>query len=360
MARLPRKVAVLSPTTIQFVEKMAALVKGTTLIVVGPPNRDAWGWNSYERRLPEWEAQGLKVELRQRAYKDIDFSEFDLLIETFETFGMDPSWVENCTRYECPTVVKACWTRDPWYFRTGDYFNKAHNLPVLLEMPAHVANWEMSGFSDVNLLFNPVGDWWFNTPWSGRDGRAVMVLSGKDQWRLKQHHGLDLVDRLKSDFPGRIHVHDGLVDYKTAQQMADMLAGARVFLALDEPYGQGERPLSLVFTEALSAGCPVAVRDLPNLSYRHFIDGNGIAANNYEALRDYVGSCLNDHAFASQASARSRAIAHRHFAMETLRQSYATIFERARERFHRRHMRRELPVHMSRFSTLHIEKPVLT
>ena len=88
------RIAVLSPTTIQFVEKMAALSLETGIDVVGPPHPDEWGWNNYEQRMGEWRRLGLS----------------DLLIGTYETLYIEPSWQEHSHRYECPTVVKACWT----------------------------------------------------------------------------------------------------------------------------------------------------------------------------------------------------------------------------------------------------------
>src|SRR5215469_66988 len=159
------RIAVLSPTTIQFVEKMAALNLETGIDVVGPPHPDEWGWNNCQRRMSEWQRLGLNVRLDPRPYEEIDFSQYDLLIETYETLFIEPSWQQHCHCYECPTVVKACWTRSPFpdlptdYFPSipQPYFDKVKSLPLLLEMPAHVVNWETSGFADINLLFNPVG-----------------------------------------------------------------------------------------------------------------------------------------------------------------------------------------------------------
>lgn len=352
------KIAVLSPTTIQFVEKMASLYPGREIHVVGPAPKDAFGWNDYARRADEWRLLGLNIAFDLRPYDAIDFSRFDVLVETYETLDMEPSWREHCARHECPVVVKACWTKAPYIADLpcpDDYYAKICDSPLLLEMPAHVANWETSGFTDVNLLFNPVGQWWFDAEWTGADDRAVMVLSGKDKWRRKAHHGLDLVERLAADFPGRIHIHDGAVDYKTSKEMAGMLARARVFLVLDEPYGQGERPLSLVFTEALSAGCPVAARDLPGLSFKDYIDGNGVAAKSYDALRAYVGRCLDDLDFARGQSAASRRIALKHFAPAALQPHYEAVFERARRVFERRRAAPPRRIVVSDFARLAIE-----
>ena len=352
------KIAVLSPTTIQFVEKMASLYPGREIAVVGPKPNDAFGWNDYARRAAEWDKLGLRIAYDHRPYGEIDFSAYDVLIETYETLEMEPEWRAHCARYECPVVVKACWTKAPYVPDLPcpeDYYDKVRDAPLLLEMPAHAPNWESSGFSDVNLVFNPVGQWWFDAEWTGADGRAVMVLSGKDKWRRKAHHGLDLFDRLAADFPGRVHLHDGAVDYKTSAEMAQMLARARVFLVLDEAYGQGERPLSLVFTEALSAGCPVAARDAPGLSYKDYIDGNGVAARDYGALKDYVGRCLDDLAFARAQSAASRSIALRHFSPAALQPQYEAIFARARAAFERRRAGAVRRIALSAYARLSIE-----
>jgi hypothetical protein len=333
------KIGVLSPTTIQFVEKMASLFPGEPITVVGPPNADRWGWNDYQRRADEWRSLGLRIEFDLRPYAEIDFSPFDVLIETFETLEMDATWQEHCARFECPVVVKACWTKSPAQLCTEAYYQKIRDLPVLLEMPAHLPIWELAGFSDLNFLFNPVGDWWFDTPWTGAAKQAVMILSGKDHWRHTQHHGLDFLARLQARFPGRIHLHDGMADYKTSRQMSYMLSGARVFLALDEPYGQGERPLSLAFCEALAAGCPVVVRDVPGLNYKDFITTNGVATNDLEAMCAFVERCLTDFEYASQCSAESRRIAREHFSTERLQAKYLEIFERARQAWLERRLR---------------------
>ena len=137
--------------------------------------------------------------------------------------------------------------------------------------------------------------------------------------------------------------------------MAVMLAGARVFLALDEPYGEGERHLSLVFTEALSAGCPVAARDLPGLSYKDYIDRNGVAATDYSDLKDFVGRCLADLDFARAASDRSREIAEEKFSNGVLRPKYHALIQRATKRFKERAKAPKRPVRLSQYARLGIE-----
>jgi hypothetical protein len=330
------RIAVLSPTTIQFVEKMASLFPGEPITVVGPPNADQWGWNNYERRAEEWRSLGLRIAFDLRPYDQIDFSGFDVLLETFETLHMEPTWREHCARYECPVVVKACWTREPHVSCPEDYYNKIKDIPVLLEMPAHIPLWEMAGFSDLTFLFNPVGDWWFDTPWTGATADGVMILSGKEQWRQSAFHGLDLFEGLQARFPGRIRLHDGMVQYKTSREMSYMLSGARVFLALDAPQGAGERPLSLAFSEALAAGCPVAARDLPGLNYKDFITSNGIATNDFDALCGFVGRCLDDLDFAKACSQESRRIAREAFSTERLQAEYLKVFARAKTAWLRR------------------------
>jgi glycosyltransferase involved in cell wall biosynthesis len=348
------RIAVLSPTTIQFVEKMACLNPDAGIDVIGPPPTDQFGWNDYHRRIDEWRDLGLSVRLDLRPYVEIDFTGYDVLIETFETLFMESSWREHCTHDQCPVVVKACWTRHP-IEAPAEYIDKIKALPILLEMPAHVGNWETCGCRDVNLVFNPVGQWWFEKPWTGADNQAVMILSGRRHWRREEHHGLDLLERLADDFPGQVHLHDGAEEYRTSREMTELLRGARVFLALDKPYGNGERPLSLVFTEALSAGCPVAARDLPGLSYKQYIDGNGITTNDYSTLRDFVGRCLNDPDFAAACSTRSRTIAEALFSGEALWPQYRQVFERGREVWQQRRSNRSFywfrPTIQSSFGT---------
>jgi glycosyltransferase involved in cell wall biosynthesis len=351
---LVTRVALLSPTTIQFVEKMACLSPGSEIDVVGPPPSDSFGWNDYTRRTEEWRQLGLNVRLDLRPYSDIDFGQYDVLVETFETLFLEPTWRDHCAHRDCPVVVKACWTRHPMEAPTA-YLDKIRTVPILLEMPAHVQNWETCGCRDVNLVFNPVGQWWFEEPWTGADNRAVMVLSGRSKWRQQQHHGLEILERLETEFPGQIYLHDGAENYLTSRQMAELLHGARVFLALDEPYGNGERPLSLVFTEALSAGCPVVARDLPGLSYKNYICENGVCTSNYAVLRDFVAQCLEDWEFANACSCKSRAIAERLFAAQALLPAYKNVFKRARETWERRRADPNLylfrPTLMSSFST---------
>jgi glycosyltransferase involved in cell wall biosynthesis len=217
-------------------------------------------------------------------------------------------------------------------------------------MPAHLPLWELAGFSDLNFLFNPVGDWWFDTPWTGAAKNAVMILSGKDQWRRPQHHGLDIFEALQARFPGKLHLHDGHVAYKTSRQMSYMLSGARVFLALDEPYGQGERPLSLAFSEALAAGCPVVARDLPGLNYKDFITTNGVATNDFESMCAFIERCLGDYDYASRCSGESRRIAHEHFSTERLQVKYLEVFDRARQAWLRTNLRPQRPVALSAYA----------
>jgi glycosyltransferase involved in cell wall biosynthesis len=129
-----------------------------------------------------------------------------------------------------------------------------------------------------------------------------------------------------------------------------MLSGARVFLALDEPYGQGERPLSLAFSEALAAGCPVVARDLKGLNYKDFITTNGVATNDIESMYGFVDRCLTDFEYASRCSAESRRIAREHFSTERLQAKYLETFERARRAWLERHLHPQRPVTLSTYA----------
>jgi glycosyltransferase involved in cell wall biosynthesis len=202
-------------------------------------------------------------------------------------------------------------------------------------MPAHAPVWRAAGYRDVNVIPNPVGDWWFEREWTGDKERALFVLSGAGDWRGKDpsRFGLEIWDEISRAFPGRTHHHDGHVSYLTSREMTDLFASARVFVNLDRPYGQGERPLTLAFTEAMSAGLPVVARDLPGLSYETLIDGNGICTNDVASMCEFIGQCLDDLDFARAHGRRSREIAAAAFALEALRPRYYDIFARARTVF---------------------------
>jgi hypothetical protein len=325
------KVAVLSPTTSQLVEKMAVLFpEGIDL--VGPQSDDQHHWNNCHFRLDGWKELGLKVRIIEKPYNAVSFGDYDLLIESVETFSYSKDWVNHCHRLECPVLLKACWTNKPEQALPSVYIEKVKNFPVLLEMPAHAENWRAAGFRDVNVVPNPVGDWWFRWEWSGTKEQALFVLSGKDSWRGEDlsRVGFDLWEKLCSRFPGKTYHHDGNKTYRTPSQMTELFRDSRVFVNLDRPYGQGERPLTLAFTEALSAGLPVVARDLPGLNFRDYIDLNGICTNDFEAICSFIEKCFVDIEYAKSMSKRSRQIARGAFSFDALRPKYAEYISRSR------------------------------
>jgi hypothetical protein len=330
----PLKVGIVSPTTWQFVEKMAVLFP-EGVEVVGPLADDGHYWNDYRRKEDEWAELRLCVSLNLVPYSSVDFSAYDLLIESIETFGYSKDWRQHCERLECPIVVKACWTRSPADLAPPAYIEKTQRFPVLLEMPAHVEVWRAAGYRDVNVIPNPVGEWWLEREWTGDKEQALFVLSGAREWRGTDPSwfGLEIWDEISRAFPGRTYHHDGHVAYLTSREMTDLFASSRVFVNLDRPYGQGERPLTLAFTEALSAGLPVVARDLPGLSYKTLIDGNGVCTNDVASMCDFIGRCLDDHEFAHAHGRRSRDIATAAFSQAALRPRYDAIIERARRAY---------------------------
>jgi hypothetical protein len=328
------KVAVLSPTTSQLVEKMAVLFpEGVDL--VGPQADDRHYWNNCHLRLESWKALGLKVSIKEGPFEAFDFGGYDLLIESAETFYYAKDWAKHCLRVECPILLKACWTNTPIGLLPYKYIEKVRNFPVLLEMPVHAGNWRRSGFRDVNFIPNPVGEWWFEREWTGEKEQVLFVLSGKDAWRGNNLSvsGVDWWERLCERFPGRTHHHDGHVAYRTPVQMTELFSKSRVFVNFDMPYGFGERPLTLAFTEALSAGLPVAARDLPGLNYRQFIDSNGLCSNDFDAICSFVERCLTDGSYARECSVRSREIGRQAFSYSSLRPKYEILFSRAEKAF---------------------------
>ena len=328
------RVGVLSPTTWQLVEKMAALFP-EGVEVVGPLADSGHYWNDYRRKTDEWAELGLQVTLNLAPYSAVDFGAYDLVIESVETFAYSEDWREHCERLECPILLKACWTRSPSDLVPCAYLEKTRSFPVLLEMPAHAPAWRAAGYTDVNVIPNPVGRWWFDRNWTGAEERVLFVLSGADEWRGDDptRLGLDIWEQICREFPGRTHHHDGHVSYLTSRELTALYGDSRVFLNLDRPFGQGERPLTLAFTEALSAGLPVVARDLPGLSYSSFIDRNGVATNDVGVMCEFIGHCLDDREFAGEHGRRSREIATAAFSQNVLRPRYDEIIERARNVF---------------------------
>jgi glycosyltransferase involved in cell wall biosynthesis len=333
--KLSLKVGILSPTTWQLVEKMGALFP-EGVHVVGPLSDDHYYWNDYRRKAREWEELGLKITPNLNPFSEVDFSDYDLLIESAETFSYSRDWTNYCTRTDCPIILKACWTGDPTNVLPANYVKTARNWPVLLEMPAHAPAWKLAGFTDVNVIFNPVGDWWFARQWAGTESRLLFVLSGTKIWRGDPSwYGLDIWGKLCEEFPKEAFHHDGHEKYRTSLEMTKLFAESRVFVNLDRPYGQGERPMTLAFTEALSAGLPVIARNLPGLNYKDFIDSNGVCTNDFRTMVSFARRCLTDFDFSSQCSKRSREIARSEFSAGALRPKYQPIIERALELYNR-------------------------
>lgn len=330
------KVALLYPTVAALCEKMAAIFPG--LAVVGPPCDDLEKWD--KRILPlasaigrqaEWRELGLDIRFDQRPYSQIDFSQYDLLIESVETFNYAESWRQHCTRVECPILVKSCWTNT-----TGDmpdaYIERVRHFPFFLEMPAHHDFWKASAFTDATLVSNPVGNWWFDQPWTGEKEQVLFVLAGKDIWRPSDITvcGVDLWQRIEKEFPGRTYHQDGGENFKTGKEMTKLFSESRVFLNLDREHA---RPLTTTFTEALAAGMPVIGRDFPTLSYKDFIDSNGVCTDDFEIMCTFIETCLSDHKFARACSRRSREIAQASFSVDAIRPAYMEAAKRAREVF---------------------------
>jgi hypothetical protein len=333
------KVAILYPTVAALIEKMASLFPGIT--VVGPPCDDIDKWD--KRILPlakaigrqaEWKELGLDIHFDERPYSEIDFSQYDLLIESVETFFYAADWKNHCTRAECPIIVKVCWSEHPQYF-PAEYIERMKNFPVLIEMPSHYQTWKESKFTDVTCVPEPVGDWWFERTWTGEIDKALFVLAGKDIWRPADETvcGVDLWRRIEERFPGQTYHHDGAIDFKTAWQMTELLAKHRVFVNLDR---KEARPLAAVFTEAVAAGMPVVARDHPTLSYKNFIDTNGVCTEDFETMCQFIGRCLSDWDYARRCSARSREIGRACFSTAAVRPIYEAAAERARKAFRSR------------------------
>lgn len=326
----PMKVAVLGPTTAQLIEKMAALFP-QGIDVVGPRGDVRSQFSYLDARPPEWKEVGLDIRVKEMPFAEIDLASYDLVIESAETFLYSVEWQKHWRKIECPTLLKVCWMENASYLPDG-YRESRLNFPVLLEMPSHEASWKAAGFKDVNVIPNPVGDWWFQNEWTGKEERVLIVLAGRDIWRGEDPNslGFDIWRRIEQRFPGKTYHQDAAKAYLTTKQLAELMAESRVFVNLD---GLHERPLALVFTEAISAGMPVVARDLPGLNYQNFISTNGVCTNIFDEMCKFISNCLNNLDFARKCSERSREIGKQNFSLESLRPRYTAIIARAMGRF---------------------------
>ena len=330
------KVALLYPCVGALCEKMAALFPG--LIVIGPPCDDLQKWPKEILplakaigRQAEWKEVGLDLHFEEKPYSECDFSKFDLLIESVETFNYAADWRNHCTRVECPIIVTTCWTDSPSHLPPA-YLERIKNFPMIVQMPAQLPAWKNSILTDVSVALVPVGDWWFEKEWTGSNGKGLFVLAGKDLWRPadKAVCGVDLWEQLSERFPGKMLHHDGAVDFKTAKQMGELFSESRVFINLDN---ENARALTTTFTEALAAGMPVVARDFPSLSYKDFIitGVNGSCTNDFNEMCFFIKRCLEDAEFARRCGKYSREIARISFSVEAIRPLYEAAAQRAKE-----------------------------
>jgi hypothetical protein len=179
------RVALLGPTNRELVKMTAALNPQTGLEVVGPaPSSRSW-WD-HEPHVAGWRHLGLAIHFNVRPYSELDFSLYDLLIETLEPLSIEPTWTHHCHRYECPTIVNAGSTKTPFPTIPACYFDKIRSLPILLETSAYTADWETCGFSDLNPLTGLAG----NSSFSHENYEQV-VYRAITIWNERHHNKRD-------------------------------------------------------------------------------------------------------------------------------------------------------------------------
>ena len=329
------KIALLYPCVAALIEKFASMFPG--LRVIGPPCDDLYKWDA--RILPlakaidrqaEWKELGLDITFEEKPYSECDFSKFDLLIESVETFNYAADWKNHCHRLECPTIVFVCWYDNPSYL-PPNYREKITNLPILLGMPSALPAWQ-ADYPQARVVPIPVGDWWFEKPWTGGNGKALFVLAGKDLWRPsdKTVCGVDIWEKLVERFPNNTYHQDGAMNFRTSRQMTELFSESRVFVNLDR---DGARPLCTSFTEAVSAGMPVLARDAPGLNYKHYIDGNGTCTEDFDTMCWFIEQCLTEPKLAKLYSVRSREVGERYYSVESARPIYEAAAMEAKAAF---------------------------
>lgn len=332
------RIALLYPIVSALVEKIASLFPDDGITVIGPLPDEMYIWDprilplaKLSNRIKEWNSVGLDIRLIESPFSECDFSQFDVLIESVETFNYSADWINHCERVECPIVTKVCWVNNPAALPEG-YVRRMREFPMLVEMPAHMEVWKQSDFKDVSLALEPCGDWWFDRPYTGQREEILFVLAGKGLWRPADDTvcGLDWWDKICAAFPGRVRHQDGAQQFRTAKEMTALYSGSRVFVNLDR---HDARPLAVSYIEALCAGMPVAARKHYTLSYGDFIDTNGICTESFDDMCSFLDRCLSDIEYARSCGRRSREIGRNNFSMKAVKPAYASAIQRAQEVF---------------------------
>jgi hypothetical protein len=128
-------------------------------------------------------------------------------------------------------VLKACWTRSPLSLVPPAYLEKTRGFPVLLEMPAHAPAWRAAGYRDINVIPNPVGQWWFDREWTGEKEQALFVLSGAGTWRGNDpsRFGLEIWEEICRE--GRTVLGSSLLSCS-----AELSRRSRTWVVIDSPW----------------------------------------------------------------------------------------------------------------------------
>jgi hypothetical protein len=238
------------------------------------------------------------------------------MVESIECFQYGEHWKDNCLRPTCPTLFKVCFINDV-NFLPLDYREKIRDRPFVVESERQVEYWKNAGFHP-SVIYNPVGHWWFETEWNGNERKMLYVLAGRYKWRGDADSlGWKWWRKLEKRFWQEYYHHDpSELGAFTPLELRDMFQKCRVFVNLD---WDSNRPLSTAFAEAMSAGLPVVARDCPSLEYSRFIDGNGMATNQFVPMTHFICICLQDKEYARRCGQKSREIARTVFATDVAR-----------------------------------------
>jgi len=322
------KIGIVAPTLHMFIEKYAALFHPDPIVIFTDPMYTDWNQTSRNFYKGFWEPLHLNIELREAPYTNWDFRDIDVLIETAECFQYGEKWKDFCLRIPCPILFKVCFINDMKRFPTA-YHNKICRFPVIVEAPYQLEYWKSKGIN-ANLIYNPTGFWWFDKEWLGDKKQVIFVVAGVHRWRGDALGiGWDWWQEIEKRFPGKFYHHDSAeLGGMPPLQFVDMIRSNRVFVNLDWNSG---RPLSTAFSEALSIGMPVVVRDCQSLNYRNFIRGNGIASNSLDEIFRFIDRCFSDYEFAKSCSQKSREIAIEHFHTNINREKINRLIDLARQ-----------------------------
>lgn len=320
------RMAIVYPTTIQCIEKMASLYDDLSVIVM-----DGYGTLEGARRgiSKRLEPLGLSDHVQVLSEHDERARDYDVLLDSLETRHYLPRWWEDCTDWHGPRIIKILWKKPYKPELTPERVEVLKHSILSTENDSNRKMWEDAiGVRVYEALYYP-GDWWFNTEWIGDREELVFVLSHsakREKIGSNEKDGLYDFREVARLCPG-YHWDGDEEGRPSSKDMAAQLAHFRCYTNLDRP--ASTRPLCIVFTEMMALGMPIIIRNYPEHDYIRYVDGNGFICESNEEVAKMARKLISDRGLAESFSARSKEIAEQRFSKATVLKQWDILLERA-------------------------------